>query len=246
MGKDACINKLYVFLIILLFSSFNAISGDFKSWHVNAKLGANFLAPLNNSYVVTASSYPSDFYNATESNASLVYGVGIFKKYKTEKSMLPFFSLGIDYIGTANNTIKGKIKQYQWAWNYDYQYKESMQSLLFAQYWQLPDIKTLNPYLFTGIGWANVKVDEYQEYPLGAIIPRVSPGFASARKNSFSFALGGGFSFLNTEHAALSIEYRYQYAGSISLGDGPVRYAVPGPKLIINNQQVNLIYSYQL
>ncbi|MBN1684079.1 MAG: outer membrane beta-barrel protein [Gammaproteobacteria bacterium] len=130
-----------------------------------------------------------------------------------------FFGLGVGVYQSGNYKSKGRIYQQNQEkfYNYDYRYKlDAFRAMVEGKL--LYATGTISPYVEAGVGYAHLRLKDFQTQPKDSSILLPMPVFGSKSTDDVAAQAGLGLQFRAAKHVNLLAGYRYVYLGEAKSG----------------------------
>lgn len=202
----------------------------YASYTAELGVGANQLYKPSASNVVTAASFPNDYYKPSNVQDSVLYLINLGYEWKFHQKYIPYIRANFEFQTIGANKVSGDISDFSLSWHYSYNYQYTRQSYLVNAEWFITEKYNILPYLVTGIGVSRNTVGHFSEEAYPGIYPRVPIDFANTTSTSFTYQLGVGINYRFTSNLNFSVQYAYLDAGNIKFNPSSARIGARGPQ----------------
>ncbi len=165
--------------------------------------------------------YNNDTYSSnTNVNAALLLEIG--KRWAIPATGLQALSLGLQYQHFLPADLGGRIMQYSSPEFINYRYRLDLEAniLLLNAKIELFSWENLSPFINIGAGAAQLKTENYNEYPYQGITARTCANFQDNTSYRLTYQAGAGINWKLNQTMTASINYLYQPLGPFTTKNG--------------------------
>ncbi len=197
-----------------------------SGWFIAAEL-SEIWAKFANTMLINNGSpyafpYSMDQYTLAPGNSQTSIAFLAGYKWLQNYKWITAISMALRYQRFLAQGYDGQIMQYSLPQFKNYSYNWSFSSDLFALYSKihLREYGPFTPFFDVGFGMAMNHAQNFHEWALAGVTPRISPDFQNHTHTNMAYSLGIGVDFAMSKDLSFSLGYDYQYLGRMASGYG--------------------------